>query len=199
MSNTCTYCTSTWEITDLEQLQYDLCECSTKSQAPTFSVNSSSQVPLVAAENFRLERGRKHFTIVCTNFLLFHTAETGPTSYFLSHFWKHKWKQVHSLFSCRFSVQWWMGKAVCWGCIHCPAWSNNILADKPTANSSRHSVLGQGATDPGLLPMCQFHWWWIKQKTMGQNRKMTLTLITSNHYFQTGLSGIFFVWFMYEK
>lgn len=107
--------------------------------------------------------------------------------------------QVHSLFSCRFSVQWWMGKAVCWGCIHCPAWSNNILADKPTANSSRHSVLGQGATDPGLLPMCQFHWWWIKQKTMGQNRKMTLTLITSNHYFQTGLSGIFFVWFMYEK
>lgn len=188
MSNTWTYCTSTWEITDLEQLQYDLCECSTKSQAPTFSVNSSSQVPLVAAENFRLERGRKHFTILCTNFLLFHTAETGPASYFSFHFWKHKWKQVHSLFSRRFSVQWWMGKAVCWGCIHCPAWSNNILADKPTANSSRHSVLGQGATDPGLLPMCQFHWWWIKQKTMGQNCKMTLTLITSNHYFQTGLS-----------
>lgn len=43
--------------THLEQLQYDLCECSTKSQAPTFSVSSSSQVPLVVAENFRLETG----------------------------------------------------------------------------------------------------------------------------------------------
>ena len=61
MSNTYTHFTSTWEITDLEQLQYDLCECSTKSQAPTLSVDSSSQVPLVAAENFRLERGKKTF------------------------------------------------------------------------------------------------------------------------------------------
>ena len=60
MSNTYTHFTSTWEITDLEQLQYDLCECSTKSQAPTLSVDSSSQVPLVAAENFRLERGKKN-------------------------------------------------------------------------------------------------------------------------------------------
>lgn len=59
MSNMCTYCTSTWEETDLEQLQYDLCECSTKSQAPTLSVSSSSQVPLVAAENFRLGSGEK--------------------------------------------------------------------------------------------------------------------------------------------
>lgn len=49
--------------THLEQLQYDLCECSTKSQAPTFSVSSSSQVPLVVAENFRLETGggKKNF------------------------------------------------------------------------------------------------------------------------------------------
>ena len=60
MSNTCTHCTPTWELTDLEQLQYDLCEGSTKSQAPTFSVSSSSQVPLVAAENFRLGRRRKN-------------------------------------------------------------------------------------------------------------------------------------------
>lgn len=44
-------------VTHLEQLQYDLCECSTKSQAPTFSVSSSSQVPLVVAENFLLETG----------------------------------------------------------------------------------------------------------------------------------------------
>lgn len=45
--------------TDLEQLQYDLCEGSTKSQATTFSVNSSSHVPLVAAENFRLKKMRE--------------------------------------------------------------------------------------------------------------------------------------------
>lgn len=55
MSNTCAYCTST----DLEQLQYDLCEDSTKSQVPTFSLGSSSQVPLVAAGNFRLGSSNK--------------------------------------------------------------------------------------------------------------------------------------------
>lgn len=42
------------EVTDLEQTQYDLCEGSTKSQAPTFSGTSSSPVQLVVAENFRL-------------------------------------------------------------------------------------------------------------------------------------------------
>lgn len=61
MSNSCcTYCTATWKVTDLEQLQYDLCEGSTKSQAPTFSVSSPSQVPLVAAENFRLGRKKRN-------------------------------------------------------------------------------------------------------------------------------------------
>lgn len=47
------------EVTDLEQLQYDRCECSTKSQAAALSASSSSQVPLVVAENFRLEEERK--------------------------------------------------------------------------------------------------------------------------------------------
>lgn len=72
-----------------------------------------------------------------------------------------------------------------------PAWSNNILADKPTANSSRHSVLGQGATDPGLLPMCQIYWWWKIQKTMGQNCRLALILTSSVHYFHLGFSCIF--------
>lgn len=55
--NTCICCIiSTRWVTDLEQLQYDLCECFTKSQAPAFSARSSSQVPLVAAENFRLRK-----------------------------------------------------------------------------------------------------------------------------------------------
>lgn len=45
--------------TDLEQLQCDLCDGSTKFQVPTFSVSSSSQVPLVAAEYLRLEGENK--------------------------------------------------------------------------------------------------------------------------------------------
>lgn len=78
----------------------------------------------------------------------------------------------------------------CWGWFHSPAWSNNILGDKLTANCSWQPVLGQGATDPRVLPMCQIHWWWIIQKTKGQNSEPSLTLITRDHYFHLGFISV---------
>lgn len=57
---------------------------------------------------------------------------------------------LSSLFS--FGVQWRIVKALCSGWFYRLARSVNILVDKPTANSSRHSVLGQGATDPRVAP-----------------------------------------------
>lgn len=97
--------------------------------------------------------------------------------------------------SCFFGIRWRLVKALCWGWFHSLACSNNFLADKPKANYSRHSVLGQGATDPGVLPMCQIHWCWIKQKTKGQYCKHTLALIRYRSLFPCYyLQGFFLVY-----